>query len=116
MFDPGVLGDVAERFGEVAGGGLVVAGGRRALGEGVSRALLAQARVITAAGWGLLLGPLVVAVSLFLAARGLLEAPLRRRVANRVPLVGPLWRWSALAEFCHLLALLLDCSIPLPEA
>src|SRR5262249_22151350 len=32
------------------------------------------------------------------------------------PIVGPVWRSTSLAEFCHLLALLLESDLPLPEA
>jgi general secretion pathway protein F len=40
----------------------------------------------------------------------------RRSVLSRIPLLGPVWRWTSLAEFCHLLGLLLESSVPLPEA
>jgi type II secretory pathway component PulF len=40
----------------------------------------------------------------------------RRSVISRIPLVGPVWRWTSLAEFCHLLGLLLESAIPLAEA
>jgi type II secretory pathway component PulF len=32
------------------------------------------------------------------------------------PVVGSLWRYTAWAEFCHLLAMLIEAKIPLPEA
>jgi type IV pilus assembly protein PilC len=35
---------------------------------------------------------------------------------NRFPILGPLAHWSALANFCRLLALLLEAGIPLPQA
>ena len=34
----------------------------------------------------------------------------------RVPLVGTVWRSISWAEFCHLLALLLESRLPMPEA
>jgi general secretion pathway protein F len=40
----------------------------------------------------------------------------RRMVATAIPLFGPLLRWSTLAEFCHLTALLVESEMPLPEA
>ena len=40
----------------------------------------------------------------------------RRSVISRIPLVGPVWRWTSLAEFCHLLGMLLESSVPLAEA
>ena len=40
----------------------------------------------------------------------------RRSALSRIPLLGPVWRWTSLAEFCHLLGLLLESAIPLAEA
>ncbi len=40
----------------------------------------------------------------------------RRRVSGSLPLIGPLGRFSAMAEFSHLLAILLECKLPMPEA
>lgn len=33
-----------------------------------------------------------------------------------IPLIGPLWRWSGMTEFCRLLGTLLRFEVPLPEA
>ena len=38
------------------------------------------------------------------------------RVVYRVPLVGPLLRWSHLAQFARLMGLLLEQQVPLPDA
>ena len=35
---------------------------------------------------------------------------------NRIPVLGPLWQWSAIADFSRLLALLLEVELPLPQA
>ena len=62
---------------------------------------------------------MIVAGALFvgwLAARLLLKQPARRSLAGRLPLLGMVWRATSLAEFCHLLALLLESDLPLPEA
>ncbi len=40
----------------------------------------------------------------------------RRGLIGSLPLVGPIFRNISLAEFCHLLALLVESEIPLPEA
>jgi general secretion pathway protein F len=40
----------------------------------------------------------------------------RRSIASRLPLIGPVWRWTSHAEFCHLLGLLLESELPLVEA
>jgi general secretion pathway protein F len=39
-----------------------------------------------------------------------------RGLAAQVPLLGGVWRWTSLAEFCHWLALLLEHRLPMPEA
>jgi general secretion pathway protein F len=62
---------------------------------------------------------LIVVLGLFFAwlfGRLVLSTSLRRSVASRLPIVGGVWRTTALAEFCHLLALLLESRLPLPEA
>jgi type II secretory pathway component PulF len=40
----------------------------------------------------------------------------RRSMLSRLPLLGPVWKWTSLAEFCHLLGLLLESEVPLTEA
>ena len=37
-------------------------------------------------------------------------------MAARLPILGPVWRWTSLAEFLHLLGLLLESDIPLSQA
>jgi type II secretory pathway component PulF len=39
-----------------------------------------------------------------------------RSLAARVPIVGRVWRWTSLAEFCHLLGLLVENRLPLSES
>jgi general secretion pathway protein F len=39
-----------------------------------------------------------------------------RAIAAKIPILGGVWRWTSLAEFAHLLGLLLENSLPLPEA
>ncbi len=58
-------------------------------------------------------GALVVGA---LAAHLFLPPAVVRGLAGRVPLVGGVWRWTSLSEFCHLLALLLEHRLPMPEA
>jgi type II secretory pathway component PulF len=81
----------------------------------VTLALIAVARVVNS-NWvsaGILI---TVCCCGLLAARLLCPRPLRRSLAARLPLVGAVWRSTSLAEFCHLLALLLESRLPLPEA
>ena len=56
------------------------------------------------------------ALVLWAALRLLLDPAGRRRVLHGVPVLGPLWRWTALAEFSHYLGLLVDCNLPLSRA
>jgi type II secretory pathway component PulF len=49
-------------------------------------------------------------------ARVFLKRSTRRSLATRVPLFGWIWAPARLAEFCRLLALLLESRLPLPEA
>jgi type II secretory pathway component PulF len=46
----------------------------------------------------------------------LLNRSIRSSLVGRIPLVGGVWRWTSLAEFFHLLALLLEGEVPMPEA
>ncbi len=57
-----------------------------------------------------------VGVCAWLVAEVVLTPGARRSLAARLPLFGSLWRATSLAEFCHLLALLLESQLPLPEA
>ncbi len=59
------------------------------------------------------IAPLVV---LGLAWRLLLDDRSRRWVVCHVPLIGPIWHWSALARFCHYLGLMIDAELPLESA
>ena len=59
---------------------------------------------------------LASAFCVYLASRVLLPRALRRSVAGRLPLVGAVWRSMSMAEFCHLLALLVEGRLPLSEA
>ncbi len=78
--------------------------------------MLAVAEGIASVGWWLLIGPILTIVVAWLMARMLFRADERRRFLHSVPLFGPLWRWSAMAEFCQILSLLVDAEMPLPEA
>jgi general secretion pathway protein F len=55
-------------------------------------------------------------IGIWLLARIFLKRSIRRRLARSVPLFGWIWAPARLAEFCRLLALLLESRLPLPEA
>ena len=78
-------------------------------------ALISTARIVSTIWAPVLIVAATVCVG-WLAGRLFLTPPLRRAVAGRLPLIGRVWRVTSLAEFCHLLALLLESRLPLPEA
>jgi len=59
---------------------------------------------------------LAVLCAISLLAMAVIGPAARRSVFSRLPLLGPVWRWTSLAEFCHLLGLLLESEVPLAEA
>jgi type II secretory pathway component PulF len=82
---------------------------------GMTIALISIARIVNTAWAPTVIIAGVVFVS-WLAGRLFLTPPIRRALAGRLPLIGRVWRYTSLAEFCHLLALLLESQLPLPEA
>jgi general secretion pathway protein F len=52
----------------------------------------------------------------WLLSRIVMKAPQRRSLAKTIPVIGRVWRYISWAEFCHLLALLLESRLALPEA
>jgi type II secretory pathway component PulF len=81
----------------------------------ITIALISISRFVTTA-WAPVAICFGIMFFLGLAGRIFLTAPLRRGLAGRLPLIGRVWRATSLAEFCHLLALLLESRLPLPEA
>ncbi|MCA1684701.1 MAG: type II secretion system F family protein [Planctomycetia bacterium] len=59
---------------------------------------------------------LIAVFVLWLAFFVLLGVPARRSLLGGLPIVGVVWRNSGMAEFCHLLAMLLESGVPLGEA
>jgi general secretion pathway protein F len=62
--------------------------------------------------WLGFLSPLFAAAVLWLIG----GPPLVRRALGQLPLVGPLWRWSGVAEFARLVGLLVERGLALPRA
>lgn len=60
----------------------------------------------------LALGGVVFAI----AMRLFLPVAQWRSLIARIPVLGRVWRFTSLAEFCHLLALLLESEVPLADA
>jgi general secretion pathway protein F len=70
----------------------------------------------TAAIWPTLAVIAGLLVAAGLAARVFLPPAMTRSLVARVPILGSVSWWTSLAEFCHLLGLLLDHRLPMPEA
>jgi len=82
---------------------------------GIVILLLSVARVINLASLpiGIAAAALILLV---LAARIFLKSAVRRSLSTQLPLLGWIWAPTRHAEFCRLLALLLESRSPLPEA
>jgi type II secretory pathway component PulF len=78
-------------------------------------ALIRVARVFQV-GWRPMVEAAVGLALLWLAARVVLSAPVRRSLLAGVPVLGDVWRNTSLAEFCNLLALLLESDVPLARS
>ena len=77
--------------------------------------VFAVSNAVSRVWWPLLQGVLGLA-SLALLSIVVLRADIRRSMYSALPLVGVVWHLTSLAEFCHLLALLLESEVPLDEA
>ncbi len=80
------------------------------------RALMVLARFIDQHGIEVALLGLLAGGAGWLAARWALGPARYRGLLCSIPVLGPLLRFSALTEFCHLLSMLLEAQTPLPEA
>jgi general secretion pathway protein F len=81
----------------------------------LSRVMITMSEAITRFGSAVAWLAGLVAVFVLVVALAS-NGPRRRSLASRIPLIGRVWRFTSLAEFCHLLALLLECDVPLGEA
>jgi type II secretory pathway component PulF len=82
----------------------------------ITRDLIHISDLVTHAGWGIFWGPIVLALAGLLVARLLLEPESRRRMLCRIPLIGSIWRLTALAEWTRFLGLLIDSNVTMVEA
>ncbi len=83
---------------------------------GQAQLLIVLAKFVDQNGLTVLLATFGVAALAWVTARAGMGAARRRRLACRVPVLGPVLRFAALAEFCHLLAMLIEAKVPLPAA
>jgi general secretion pathway protein F len=82
----------------------------------MTKALIGVSESVTGVGPYVVLGLAGAALSIWLAGLSFGGAGWRRGLTSPIPLLGPMWRWTALVEFANLLALLLESEMPLPLA
>jgi type II secretory pathway component PulF len=67
--------------------------------------------------WRVLLGLCVFAPLVgWFGSKLFLSPATRQRMLYQAPLLGPQWRWTGIAQFARLSAMLVDCELPLPIA
>ena len=81
----------------------------------LTEVLMAVARYFQL-GWTMGAETLVGVVLFVVVIRFAMTEKVRRSLIAGVPILGGVWRNTSLAEFCHLLALLLESEIPLDQA
>lgn len=74
--------------------------------------------IITAIDWWpiVLLCVVSIPIGFHYLIRNVIGPPAWRRLLYLIPLFGPTLRYGSLAEYCHLLAILIDHDVPLPKA
>jgi type II secretory pathway component PulF len=81
----------------------------------ITRLTFKVARVVTVS-WRPLLEGIVALAVLWLLVGLVAGRATRNAIVANIPIIGPVLRWTSLAEFCHLLGLLLECELPMAEA
>jgi type II secretory pathway component PulF len=81
----------------------------------ITRWLLNLSEAVTRRPLSTILGPPLALVIIWAASRLLLDRASRRRIMNRLPLFGPLFRLSSMAQFSNDLAMLVDVGVALPR-
>ena len=81
----------------------------------MSRSIVACATFVNDSGiWAVLIAGASIPL-LWIGGGKIVGRPMRRRLLNVVPIVGAMYRFSSLAQFCQLLAILVDNRVTLPE-
>lgn len=82
----------------------------------ITELLLFLSSLFSTNGLWIALAVLGLLVGAWLLARMLGGSPLVRRALCSIPLIGPPFRYTSLSEFCHLLGILVENHVQLPEA
>jgi type II secretory pathway component PulF len=77
--------------------------------------ILAFSRLF-AVGWRVYVEVAIGAAVFLVLAHVVMGSDARRALLSGIPVLGAVWKNTSMAEFCHLLSLLLGCEVPLPEA
>lgn len=67
-------------------------------------------------GWIIFAGIIVAGAAAYIAFGVFRRSSGWQSVLRYIPLVGTLWHWASMSQFCHLLAVMLENRVPLPEA
>ena len=79
-------------------------------------ALVTMARFISNHGLEILLGAIATVFFVWATLRIAMAPAQRRRLLCSIPVIGSIFRFTSLTEFCHLLAMLIEADLPLPIA
>ena len=82
----------------------------------LTRFLIEFSQVVRAYWIWILLGTLVAAILAWWLFELTGGKALRRRIIGIIPFFGPMFRYSSLARFCHLLGIMIENRIRLPDA
>jgi type II secretory pathway component PulF len=83
---------------------------------GITRFVLFISDVLISHGMWLLAALILMASATWVVVAFVLDKTTRRQLVCAIPVFGRLLRFSALARFSHLLAILVENGVPLPEA
>jgi type II secretory pathway component PulF len=81
----------------------------------MTRWILVLSEAVTQRPLSTILGPPLAILIIWAASKALLDGASRRRILNRLPLFGPLFRLSSLAQFSNDLAMLVEAGVALPR-
>lgn len=81
-----------------------------------TRLLLELSDFMTSVGWKFFVGMLVAVCLSLVVLWFFLRSGKWHSFVRRIPVIGTIWHWSGMSRFCHLLAVLIDNRLPLPEA
>jgi type II secretory pathway component PulF len=83
---------------------------------GITKLVLFISDVLISHGLWLIAALILMASVIWIVVAFVLDKTTRRQLICSIPVVGRLLRFSALAQFSHLLAILVENGVPLPEA